>query len=249
MTRVAGFVGFLVLATLPAGLAAQTPRDEAVDAGRRALQGSADYPWYDASQDTVQRIDVEPPRDLAGRKSKWQPPNVRWSIPDWFATLLRIMGWTLLGIVFGLLLYALLRATIATTLRPGSSAESDESIQGDVDRIEALPFQLKVPQTDLLAQARHHFDAGEYAQAIVYLYSYQLIQLDRHQQIRLTKGKTNRQYLRELRSRRELWDILFQSMVAFEDVFFGHHTLTRGRFEACWRRLDESHQQLARASA
>jgi hypothetical protein len=100
-----------------------------------------------------------------------------------------------------------------------------------------------------MAQARRHFEAGEFAQAIIYLYSYQLIQLDRHQLIRLTKGKTNRQYVRELRSRRELRDVLFRTMVVFEEVFFGHHSLSRERFESCWRRMDEFHQHLAQAAA
>jgi hypothetical protein len=29
------------------------------------------------------------------------------------------------------------------------------------------------------------------------------------------------------------------TMVAFEDVYFGQHALERGRFETLWRRLSE----------
>jgi hypothetical protein len=29
-----------------------------------------------------------------------------------------------------------------------------------------------------------------------------------------------------------------QTMVAFEDVFFGDHPLSRARFEACWFELE-----------
>ena len=51
---------------------------------------------------------------------------------------------------------------------------------------------------DLLAEARRHYQAGNYGAAIVYLFSFQLVQLDQRQIIRLAKGKTNRQYLREV---------------------------------------------------
>ena len=31
-------------------------------------------------------------------------------------------------------------------------------------------------------------------------------------------------------------------MVAFEDVFFGEHSLSRSRFESCWNQLEEFHE-------
>jgi hypothetical protein len=115
-----------------------------------------------------------------------------------------------------------------------------------VDRVEALPFHLRKPTGDFLSEARRLYEAGNYSEAVIYLYSHLLVQLDRHHVIRLTKGKTNRQYLREVRSRTLLREILDRTMVAFEDVFFGHHALTRERFEECWRRLDEFHGELER---
>ena len=47
------------------------------------------------------------------------------------------------------------------------------------------------------ALARLYEKRGNFNQAIIYYYSYQLVTLDRRQVIRLAKGKTNRQYLRE----------------------------------------------------
>ena len=43
---------------------------------------------------------------------------------------------------------------------------------------------------------------GDYGMAIIYAYAYQLVELDQHHAIQLRKGKTNRQYLRELRRSR-----------------------------------------------
>ena len=71
----------------------------------------------------------------------------------------------------------------------------------DADRVEALPFHVRAASGDFLAEARRLYDAGHYSEAIVYLFSYQLVQLDKHHVIRLAKGKTNRQYVRETRQR------------------------------------------------
>jgi argininosuccinate synthase len=68
--------------------------------------------------------------------------------------------------------------------------------------------------------------------------------LDKANRIRLVRGKTNRQYLGELRESPELADLVGQTMIAFEDVFFGERTLTREQFEACYRRLDQFHAEL-----
>ncbi len=92
---------------------------------------------------------------------------------------------------------------------------------------------------NLLGQAREHYLAGNFNEAIIYLFSYELVELDRRSLIRLSAGKTNRQYLRELGGRGTLAGLLQQSMVAFEDVYFGDRRLGRERFENCWQRLPE----------
>jgi hypothetical protein len=76
---------------------------------------------------------------------------------------------------------------------------------------------------------------------MVYLFSHQLVTLDRCHRLRLEKGKTNRQYLRELANSGDLLAIVRDATRAFEDVFFGRHSLTRERFEQIWGRLDRFH--------
>jgi hypothetical protein len=46
-----------------------------------------------------------------------------------------------------------------------------------------------------------------------------------------------------------LQELLRNSMVAFEDVFFGHHALAPERFEGCWQNLDRFHQHLEQLAA
>ena len=239
---------FVGLAFPPSAMAMQSSMtgDAAVESGRDALNGRTSFPWYDRNQDSLQRLDVAPPDDVAARKSKWEAkPPANWTVPDWVKKLLEATGWLLLGVVILAVVWGLVRAFGNMESAPsGGESEVEDSLQGDIDRVESLPFQLNRPQSDLLSEARRYYEAGDYDQAMIYLYSYQLVQLDRHHIIRLTKGKTNRQYLREVRSRSELWDVVRSSMVAFEDVYFGHHHLTRSRFESCWEKLEVFHQQL-----
>jgi hypothetical protein len=91
----------------------------------------------------------------------------------------------------------------------------------------------------LFEEARRLYQSGDYAKAIVFLFSYQLVELDKRHLIRLTKGKTNRQYLREVGGRLLLRQLVEQTMIAFEDAFFGHHALDKNRFESCWFRMGE----------
>jgi hypothetical protein len=67
--------------------------------------------------------------------------------------------------------------------------------------------------------------------------------------LRLAKGKTNREYLRELSGRPEIYGIVAQTLVPFEDVFFGEHQLTRERFEACWNQVERFNRLIEQATA
>jgi len=242
-----------LVASLSAVVLAQDASDkQAVEAGRESLNGRVDFPWYDTKTDGIKRVDVAPPRDLKNRGSKWEARSRKkrqassWQMPDWLWVMLEVLGWTALVIALVAVGYFLMRAFLAAEATGAAGSVSVEELlgAGHADRVESLPFQLKRPQADLLAEARKHYEAGNYAEAIIYLYSYELVELDKHQFIRLAKGKTNRQYLREVRRQRSLFDSLQATMLAFEDVFFGNHPLDRQRFESCWGQLDFFRQTL-----
>jgi len=121
---------------------------------------------------------------------------------------------------------------------PEQEAEQSDTVD-DKRRIEALPAPVGRKRTDLIDAARQYYQEGNYAEAIIYLFSYQLVELDKGQLIRLAKGKTNRQYLRELGRRLALQGLFERTMVAFEEVFFGNYAIDRARFESVWLRLGE----------
>jgi hypothetical protein len=259
MIRQGGWLLGLSLACLAAGGVAGTEeRPDPVESGRRALSESASYPWYDAQADALQRIEVRAPRESAvNRDSRWQakPSNMNLSFP---AQLMRIL-WEMLRVLFWAVLVGILTLLIVLLARrylrtQGDSPEGAETLDrsgprvaGDV--IEKLPFQLPRTQHGLLEEAQRLYEAGAFGEALIYLFSYQLVALDQHHLIRLARGKTNRQYLLELGTRRPVRGIFERTMIAFEDFFFGRHAVDRERFESCWRRLDEFHGHLGREGA
>ncbi|MFV1968577.1 MAG: DUF4129 domain-containing protein [Pirellulaceae bacterium] len=236
----------LVALTLTEAAVGQTlPEEPAVESAREMFRERVRFPWYDADRDAIKRLDVSPPKDLQNRFSKWETvPSGK--VPAWLAQVLRVVGWMLVGgailLVTVLLVRALLRIEVGAARV--TQTQQTASDRGVIQRVGKLPFPLRVEQADLWGEARRCFDAGDYGQAIIYLYSYQLVQLDEHQLIRLAKGKTNRQYLHEMRRRPRLRGLLETTMIAFEDVFFGRRALERARFENCWHAMDDFHQQI-----
>ena len=227
------------LASLAATLPAEAPEadiapdpeaEAAVEAGRKAFGGWSGYPWYDSQSDTVRRIDVSPPPAPKPRAT-----STTSSAGQGLDLAFHIAAWTLVGLLLGLVVWLLWRYFREGDSEPLAAANR----AADKARIESLPFPVRPGKRDLLDEVRRLYDAGDYSQAIIYLYSYQLVQLDRQQIIRLAKGKTNRQYVREVPAGTRLQRLLEDTMVAFEDVFFGQRALERGRFELCWSRVDE----------
>ena len=214
--------------------ASVTP-DAAVQAGKDALSSRRGYPWYDAAKDDIRSINL--PKPAASSKSSF---NLSGGVGDALGTVLQIVVYVALAIALCALVFGLIAAFL--------SRENDQATSGaaaarpavaEQARVEALPFKLNKDTGDLLGEAQRSYEQGKYSEAILYLFSYQLLEMDRGQIIRLTKGKTNRQYLREISPRRQLQSLIAQTMVAFEDVFFGNHPLGRERFESCWSQVGQ----------
>ncbi len=238
--------GILLLAP---SAAAESQSDEAVEDARESLGSRGAFPWYDREADAPRPLRLKTVEDDSeNRASNWQPapatgttarpPNL-----SWLGRILQIMGISALVALLVLAVVFITRAFLSGEVMETAGSKVVETGH-DVDRVEHLPFQLRKPTGDFLSEARRLYEAGDYSQAILYLYSHFLVQLDRQHVIRLAKGKTNRQYLRETRSRPVLHQILEITMVSFEDVFFGHHKISREQFEASWNRLSEFEAEL-----
>ena len=200
--------------------------DPAIEQGRQALRsGWINPPWYNAEEDRAQRVHL------------WQSWNLQASGNFEWVT---VLFWILIGVVLFLILVIMVRIYLrrlptSPTKKKLTSGTSHATAEA---KVESLPFQLERRTLSLLEEARRHAAKGDFARAIVYLFSHQLVELDRRHLIHLTRGKTNRQYLRELLHYPALHELIEPTMVTFEEVYFGNRSLDRQRFDSCWQRLD-----------
>ena len=116
------------------------------------------------------------------------------------------------------------------------SARPDRTL---AESIRHLPFEMDVKKGDFRQQAQAAYQAGDFRMALVFLFSHVLVTLDQAKLVRLKKGKTNRQYLRELSPSKSLVNYYGDVMVPFEQTFFGDYPITKDVFEDCWKGLDE----------
>src|SRR5262245_29395885 len=224
---------FLVFATALSATESAENKSDAVETGKEALSGVGRLPWYDRSKDEVRPLHIIP-RDTAdsrNRNSTWTKQNAstastggsspRFSL---LGGALQWVGLTVLVVLLGLIAFLIAKAFLKDEVADTTAARKVVETSRDTARVEALPFAVRKPTDDLLSEARRLHEAGDYSEAIIYLFSHELVQLDRQHLIRLAKGKTNRQYLRELRGRPTLQSILETTTIAFEDAFFGRKT-------------------------
>ncbi len=247
----------LLLSIASASNAADTPSPDPVESTKDALSSGSRFPWYDRQNDSARRLNIVPRVPPDERGAKWssvpiQPKptsssnSLRMPRFNLVGGTLQWLGITALIVLLGIIAYLIATSFLKDEVSTSTSDRKVVEVRRDADRVEALPFKVRAATTDFLAEARRLYDAGQYSEAIIYLFSYQLVELDRNHVIRLSKGKTNRQYLREARPRPLLAGVLEKTMIAFEDAFFGNKSLSRDTFEQSWTRLNDFRQELER---
>lgn len=250
-------VGFLVTSEAPRecyGQASPVDRtDSATETVRHIFAEIPNIPWYNSETDSLQQVDIPSSRELPS-PGNWeqtthspksrQNGNWNWSL-DKLWEFLQLMVWLLLAALAVIAIWLFLRAYLRGELSEAAASRKQEASSArvtDFERLGNLPFDVKSESTDLLGAARRCYSEGKYGEAIVFLFSYQLLQMDQRQLLHLVRGKTNRQYLRELSARQELKRLVSDTMLAFEDFFFGEHPVAAERFEACWTKVDRFHE-------
>lgn len=226
-----------LLLSLLLGASSPDAEDPSVVAGRQALDKWIGYPWYDRQTDGIKRLEIDPPEP--DNRPKCAPPSQFW---------LRLLMWGALALLLGGLVYlAWYLGWFQLGRAPAEDRPDDAPLS--LAKLEALPEGVDRVRGSFLDEVRRRAAAGDYAGAVLYLFAYQLAALDRRQIIHLQRGKTNRQYLREVGRRFDLRRLVEITMVAFEDVFFGQHAIDRARFESCWAGMDRFEALLAEETA
>ena len=158
----------------------------AVKAARDGLRESNSYPWYDAEEDNLRQLEFEPSipppeaRDWELNLPQWQTQRRNWNWNMSFWEGMQWVVWALLVIFLVGSIVALIRVIWQRDRFSGriSAASRQEALAREAEQIENLPFPVQRPQTDLLGEARHNYELGNYGEAIMYLFSYQLVHLD-----------------------------------------------------------------------
>lgn len=225
------------------------------------IKRSNDPVWFDSTDGTVRPISksgsiyVDDRHDSVAGPTAASPPGW-WSaffknIADLFSWLFQ--GWQVLLLLFLIPLLILIGFAIyyyATTSSSQRGMKSNLS-RSEIEKAKILdlPFEVEQSMFGLLAQAERYRAAGDFSKAIVYLFSYALVEMDGARCIRLERGKTNRVYLRELKDRENLLGFTSQIILAFEYSFFGKHVLNQASFERIWQQLPAFEATLKQTAA
>lgn len=176
------------------------------------------------------------PAQPAGQNSNGQMPGFWSALGTLLGDFSQVIGWVILALliaaVVGSLVYAFSKMEGDDSASPSKQTiAADRLDESDEVRLENLPVQMQRPTGDLLSESDRLRDLGRLNEAIIYLFGHRLLQLDRAHAIRLARGKTNRQYLSELRRRKDLERLLFSTIQVFEQSYFGRYEITSGQYD------------------
>lgn len=221
------------------------------DSAKETLQDSS-FPWYDKESDSIRKLTLSPkstddyaPPDRNRSTIRIRPtvptvtvnaPSVGWGLGPFF----NWMGIALLVAVCAALIWVIGTRFLGQEVRESKATKVVQAVR-KADQVEKLPLNLLItePGGDFLSMARKFMQASEFSKAIIYLYAHELLSLDEQHLIRLAKGKTNRQYLRELRPQPPLQQLVEATVLLFEDAFFGKKSISEGQFMVCWNQLSQ----------
>ncbi len=229
---------------------------EPARAREAAKKSAADTTWYDPDKDSTEAIEVQTHEDdTANRSSRWDPDTRKkkqagstttpttpaggtGSNP--FASLLEVASFLSWGVIIalivalaGYLIYIYLGQDKKKNQSKTEILRKQRREEDLASSIEKLPVKVSLSQGDLLSEADRLAAAGRFDLAIIYLFGQTLVQLDRRHRIRLSLGKTNGQYLRELQQTPSLEPPTREIISTFESSYFGGHHPTSDRFQSC----------------
>ena len=256
LARLLVFLGAL-LAILCFNAAGDCSFAAAVDGGKSDALGGHKYPWYDAQTRSVKPL--KQPRGNDPSSTERASIPVAKSKPRGTGTAANpVNRWgtgaggssdgagTMFFAVVAAIVLAVIVILVMTFLYIESNQSETTQSSGRTRKqsIEQLPFELDSAEGDFRTAADAAYRSGDLRKAIIFLYSHVLVTLDQNRLIRLRKGKTNRQYLREVQRHDGVAGYFQQVMLPFEAVFFGDHEMDADQFQQCWSGLTGFHSKV-----
>lgn len=245
---------FCVFSVHPSIIYAETDPQAPEAVVAKSIQEIGKTTWFDPEKQSLVPIPLEQTQtDTVHRDSRWlpgakkiaKPPAPSTATPSgWFNTSLttaNLIGWLILGLVFvasaAAVLYVFAKINPDTMLAFDRPTTGDEARPNEqtIQRMEQLPAELRRTDVDLRSEAERLMNLGKLDEAIKCLFGHQLLMLDRHGFLRLSRGKTNGRYVVETRKKKPEAAVLLNATVSdFEASYFGRHTPTLIGFRDLW---------------
>jgi hypothetical protein len=243
----------LILAALAARAAGQTTRRAnrpSLESPIRSVLKQEDYPWYDGEKDLVRPLLPDPSSwsnwlaRQAEAFSNWIGGLFGESNPNSHASDIPTGGGlsTILFLTAGLLLLTLLWR-LWRLYEPQTTKEDSRPSIGAAARIAGLAPSASLEGLDPWTQALRERAAGNLSAAVVWLFLDQLLSLERTGWIRLSSGRTARQYVSMIDDP-VLAEGLRATLGLFEQVYYGHRVPDQGSVDRVWAKAEVLRRRL-----
>jgi Domain of unknown function (DUF4129) len=210
------------------------------------------YPWYDGEKDQVKPL-LPDPSSWTSRLEKRLASFFDW-LDRWFGKStgqasganrgsLRGVLATVLFVAAGCVLLVMLWRLWRIHAPQATSHQDHVARIGDAARIAGLGPGIAMEGIDPWAEALRRRAAGDSAGAVIWLFLDQLLSLQRAGLIRLTPGRTARQYASGLDDPL-LGDGLRATLGVFEEVYYGHRLPGPEELERVWARAEALRRRL-----
>jgi hypothetical protein len=136
-------------------------------------------------------------------------------------------------LVAGVIVVALVFVYFARSLQV-QSAEAEPDVSAD-----------PTTSTDAQTRADETAQSQDYRSAIRYMYLASLLMLDERGVIHYDSSLTNREHLRHLRDKPQVYEILRRVINAFEEVWYGYHPIDEAYYQRFRQQVDELHRIVA----
>ncbi len=247
------------LAIAPGSVARAADPAAAPDAVARAL-GRQGYPWYDQTADRLKPVSSEDGSILARFRNEMRKLGRRLGraldrMFDALGRFFRPLGKGVdLGGAFSIgqmlgtaVLFGLLVLVVAVLFRlwrradsPGSTTPALEAA-GGLARLANVPLGTRATPAELWRLALECRANGDLSGAVVAVFAYQLVALERKGLLRFAPGRTARHYVRDLKDDR-IASLLGRSLALFEQVYYGGRRPSAQAFERVWAEVERFQQ-------
>ncbi len=200
-------------------------------------------PWYSIKEDAVVFLPKEKERanDTKPKKRNEEGNALKAKDSVGFHEVLRV--WLPVACLVVLLAVLVWFGVRALRERAAQRRFREGELLRRKRRIETLAVEARDRYDDLDAAAEEALALGDLRSALIFFFSWILVEMDKHDVVLLDKGKTNLEYWRELEGRPRLRDLYREIMGKFERVYFGGFLISRPEFDKVWR-LRESFSEM-----